>query len=172
MSVRREDVELIVASVPGFRTGWERFLKNWESETSPPYYLGMGELAHYIVGNYAQGITTELPDLFTTVEALLHKPDPELENLITVGLLEDVQNVASHREFGAGVFRQWLGPRSVEVWDEIDAYMRRVAVWSDQQMPRWWQFWRRKAFDPGKALPQVENPELRKIIESSYRKLR
>jgi hypothetical protein len=53
----------------------------------------------------------------------------------------------------------------------IDAYMRRVAVWTQKQKPRWWQVWRRrKTFDSEKALSQVENPELKKIIESTYRK--
>ena len=95
MSVKREDVERIIASVPGFQAQWREFLKEWEKETSPPWYLGMGELAHYLVENYAQEATGEFSDLFASVEALLHKPDPELENFITVGLFEDIQNVAN-----------------------------------------------------------------------------
>jgi hypothetical protein len=164
MSVKREDVERIIASVPGFQAQWQVFLKEWEKETSPPWYLGMGELAHYLVENYAQRATAEFAELFVSVEALLHKPDPELENLITVGLLEDIQNVASHRDFGAAPFREWLGPRSLVVWDEINAYMKRVSDWAAKQEPR------REAFDAEKALSQVENPQLKKIIESMYRK--
>jgi hypothetical protein len=171
MPVTREDVERIIASVPGFRTHWEGFLKEWETETSLPYYVGMGELAHYVVEDYLRGFTKEFPDLFSTVEALLQNPHPEFENLITVGFFENIRNIASHRRFGAEVFRQWLGTRSAVIWDEIDAYMRRVAVWTEKQKPRWWQFWRRhKTFDSEKALSQVENPELKKIIESMYRK--
>ena len=171
MPVNREDVERIIASAPRFRTRWEAFLKEWETEPSLPYYLAMGDLAHYVVENYAQGTTKEFPELFSTVEASLQSPDPEFENLITVGFFEDIQNIASHREFGDDVFRQWLGTRSAVIWDEIDAYMRRVGVWAEQQKPRWWQFWRRrKTLDPEKALSQVENPELKKIIESMYRK--
>jgi hypothetical protein len=171
MPVSREDVEQIIAAVPGFRTRWEAFLKEWETEPSLPYYLGMGELAHYVVEGYARGFTNEFRNLFSAVEASLLNPTPEFENLITVGLLEDIQNIASHREFGADGFRQWLGPRSAVIWDEVDAYMRRVAEWSEQQKPRWWEFWRRrKTFDSEKALSQVENPELKKIIESMYRK--
>jgi len=38
--------------------------------------------------------------------------------------------------------------------------------------PRWWQFWRRRSvFDAKQALEQVENPELKKIIEANYRKM-
>ena len=112
---------------------WQEFLKESEKETSPPWYLVMGELAHFLVENYAQGATAEFSDLFASVETLLHKPDPELENLITVGLLEDIQNVASHRDFGAAPFLQWLGPRSLVVWNEINTYMKRVSDWAAKQ---------------------------------------
>jgi hypothetical protein len=50
--------------------------------------------------------------------------------------------------------------------------MQRVAERAERLKPRWWQFWRRQAFDPEKALSRVENSELRKIIESNYRKMR
>ena len=170
MPVNPEDVENIVLVAPGFRKSFEKFLEEWASEKSLPWYLAMSELAHYVVDSYADGITNELPDLFATVESLLGKSDPELENLIAVGLFEDIQNVASHRKFGAAPFRQWLGPRSLVVWDEVDAFTRHVALRTAQQKPRWWQFWRRKVFDSTKALDQVENPELRKIIEAGYRK--
>jgi len=89
-----------------------------------------------------------------------------------VGLFEDIQNIASHRDFGATPFRQLLGPRSLVVWDEVDAHMKRVAAWGARNKPRWWQFWRRRrAFDAKQALEQVENPELKKIIEANYRKM-
>jgi hypothetical protein len=50
--------------------------------------------------------------------------------------------------------------------------MQRVASWASEQKPRWWQFWRRRrSFNAERALSRVENPELRKIIEQSYRKI-
>ena len=132
----------------------------------------MSELAHYIVESYTKGITVEFPNLFSTVEALLQNSDPEIENLIAVGLFEDIQNIASHRDFGAAPFRLLLGPRSLVVWDEVDVGMKRVAAWAARNKTRWWQFWRRRrAFDAKQALEQVENPELKKIIEANYRKM-
>jgi hypothetical protein len=88
-----------------------------------------------------------------------------------IKLFEDMQNIASHREFGAAPFRQQLGTRSLSLWDEVDAGMKRVAAWEEKQIPKWWQFWRkRRVIDVEKALSQVESPELRKIIEAEYRK--
>ena len=117
-------------------------------------------------------MTIEFPNLFSTVETLLQNSDPEIENLIAVGLFEGIQNIASHRDFGAAPFRQLLGPRSLVVWDQVDAGMKRVAAWAARSKPRWWQFWRRRrVFDAKQALEQVENRELKKIIEANYRKM-
>jgi hypothetical protein len=172
MPVNQQDVEKIVSAAPGFRKRWDEFLEEWKAERPLPWYLAMSELAHYIVDNYAHGATNEFRELFATVESLLNDSDPELENLIAVGLFEDIQNVASHRSFGAVPFRQWLGPRSLVVWDQVDAFTLRVAAWTAEQKPRWWQFWRRRSgFDAAKALSQVKNPELRKIIEADFRKI-
>ena len=171
MAVNRQDVEKMVMTAPGFLKSFQEFLHEWEEESSLPWYLAMSNLAHYVVESYERGITDEFPNLFAAVESLLCKSEPELKDLITVGLFEDIQNIASHRDFGANPFRQWLGPRSVIAWNEADAFTQRVAVWTAQQRPRWWEFWRRRAgFDSTKALKQVKSPELRKIIEAQFRK--
>jgi len=170
--VKQDELERIVAAFPGFRDTWDKFLLDSNAKASPLWYIGMAELAHYVVESYSKGRTSEFPDFFASVESVLQNADPELETLITIGLFEDIQNIGSHRECGSAVFRQWLGPRSLVIWDKIDAYMQRVAEWTQQQKRPWWQFWRRKSFDYKTALSQVENPELRKIIESSYRKVR
>src|SRR5438046_9312946 len=98
----------------------------------PRWVVGMSELAHYVVESYANGITVEFLNLFGTVEALLQNSDSEIENLIAVGLFEDIQNIASHRDFGAAPFRRWLAPRSLVIWDEVDAGMKQVAAWDDR----------------------------------------
>jgi hypothetical protein len=52
----------------------ELFLSEWKPASEPPWYVGMSELADYVVENYAQGVTTEFPNLFSTVEQLLQDP--------------------------------------------------------------------------------------------------
>jgi hypothetical protein len=170
MPTIQEDIETIIATVPGFHPSWERFLKQYAGEKSPMWYTGMSELAHYVVESYARGTTTEFSNLSAAIERLLQIPDSDVEILITIGLFEDIQSIASHRDFGFGVFRSWLGPQSLIAWDEVDAGMQRVAAWEWQNRRRWWQFWRRKPFDARKALQQLESPELRKIVESTFRK--
>ena len=167
---RRAAFEKIIAAVPEFHPRYQKFLADWQGEETP-WYLAMGKLAHYVVELYEQRDTTQYKNFFSIVESVLCGADPELQNLIWVGLFEDIQNIASHRSFGASVFRSWLGPQSLIAWDEVDRGMKKVAAWERQQRPRWWQFWRRRrAFDAEDALSRVENPELRRIIEQMYRK--
>ena len=126
----------------------------------------MGELAHYIVETYEQGDTTKYLELFSSIESVLGDGEREVQNLVWVGLLEGIQNIASHRSFGADVFREWLGPKSLYAWDEIIRGMRKVAEWESQQRASS----DRSNVDLETALSQVENPELRRIIEQMYRK--
>jgi len=172
MPASQEQIEQLIAAAPNFRDRWQAFLKEWEEEV-PPWFVGIGDFAHYVVESYALDDKTEFPKLFSTIERLLQDADPEFKNLIAVGLFEDIQNIASHRDFGAAPFRRWLGPRSLALWDEVDEGMKRVAAWTEQNKPRWWQFWRRRHdFDAKQALEQDENPELRKIIEANYRRMK
>lgn len=157
----RERLQSLVSAVPGFRESWEKFLQRYENEP-PPWYLAIGELAHYVVTQYACDRTSEFADLFAAVEELLNTPDPEVKSLISVGLFEDIQNICSHRGFNAEVFCAWLGPRSFAVWQEVAAFWDRVAVWMRDQP-------RESSFDPERVLSRVENPELKKLIESMYR---
>ena len=82
MPANREKIEQLVAAAPNFRNRWEGFLKGWEGDEVPPWFVGMSELAHYVVESFAKSVTVEFPNLFSTVEALLQKSDPEIENLI------------------------------------------------------------------------------------------
>jgi hypothetical protein len=173
LAVNRDQLERIIGAVPKFRARWDSFLKEWEPDGEPPWYVGMSELAHYAVECQAQSVTSELPGLFSTIEEILQEPDADVEGLIAVGLFEDIQSIASHRQFGAAPFRERLGTRSLQIWDEVDEGMKRVAAWQQTQKPKWWQFWRkRKTFDAETALSQVQSPELRKILEAEYRSKR
>jgi hypothetical protein len=162
---RREAFESIILTVPGFQRRYQKFLADWQDQDTP-WYLAMGELAHYIVETYEQGDTTKYLDLFSSIERVLGDGDSEVQNLIWVGLLEDIQNIASRRSFSADVFRVWLGPKSLHAWNEINRGMQKVAEWASQQRASS----DRSSIDVETTLSQVENPELRRIIEQMHRK--
>ena len=169
MSASREAFETIIATAPDFRPTYERFLADWQDEDTP-WYLAMGELAHYVVEAYGQGDAAQCQKLFSAVEHVLQNGDSEVQNLIWVGLLEDIQNIASHRSFGPDVFRALLGQQSLIAWDEVNRGMQKVAEWASQQRRRDDGSPGASSFDSEAALSNVENPELRRIIEQMYRK--
>jgi len=171
MSASREAFETIIATVPDFQPRYQTFLADWQGEDTP-WYLAMGELAHYIVDAYEQANTSLYEELFSAVEHVLQSGDAEIQNLIWVGLLEDIQNIASHRSFGPDVFRVWLGPQSLIAWDEVDRGMRKAAEWVSQQRGDNHPSEGVDKIDLEATLSQVESPELRRIIEQMYRKMR
>lgn len=158
-------------TVPDFQPRYQTFLADWQGEDTP-WYLAMGELAHYIVESYEQGNTAQYQELFSAVEHVLQSGDAEIQNLIWVGLLDDIQNIASHRSFGPDMFRAWLGPQSLVAWDEGNRGMQKVAEWAAQNRRHDQHPQGGGNIDVEAALSQIESPELRRIIEQMYRKMR
>jgi hypothetical protein len=138
----------------------------------------MAELASHVVDQFEAGRIEEISAAFALAEHLI-VTGPEAErHAATVGFLETVQNVASHREYGAQAFESFLGPESRKVWMEMNALWKGKASLAEvvasetgaHLRPPWWQFWRqRKRRSPQELLNEVESPELRKIIEQITR---
>lgn len=138
----------------------------------------LAELASHVVDLFEAGHAEEIRPAFELAERLI-ATGPEMErHAAIVGFLETIQNVASHRKCDSSAFEQFLGPMSQKAWAEL------IDQWKDKTslaevvaaergatlQPRWWQFWRkRKRHSPRDLLNQVENPELRKIIEQITR---
>jgi hypothetical protein len=138
----------------------------------------MRELASYVVDLFETGHIEEVLPAFDMAERLIVEgPGPQRDAAI-IGFLETVQNVASHRRCGMAAFEEFLGPSSQCAWAEL------TNVWRDKTRlaevvaaetgakirPRWWQFWKREdRRTPAELLGEVENPELRKIIEQITR---
>jgi hypothetical protein len=138
----------------------------------------MGELAFHVVGLFEAKRLEEIPPAFKLAEEMISTGSEAEKHAAIVGFLETVQNVSSHRSFGATVFEPYLGPLSKESWIEL------IAQWSGKStlaevvasetgarlQPHWWQFWKTKPrSSPRELLERVESPELRKIIEQITR---
>lgn len=59
--------------------------------------------------------------VFSLVEKSLTDGDADTREIAMVGFLEDIQNVASHKHFGAKAFEGWLGPATRVAWDQLNA---------------------------------------------------
>jgi hypothetical protein len=138
----------------------------------------MAKLASQVVDLYEAGRVEETRAAFALAEQLVAAGPDEEKHAAIVGFLETVQNVASHRKFGSAPFERLIGPMSQRAWAELND------VWRDKTSlaevvasetgatlgPRWWQFWRRREKrTPSELLNDVQNPELRRIIEQITR---
>lgn len=158
-----EVVSLLLDACPTARAAWEKHLKFWDGELERGHYNDAAVIALHLVESFERGEVSEFPATFAILERCLSEGDEEAVNLVTVGVIEGIQNIASHRPFGFQPFLNWLGPRGRIAWDELCVQWEQVAL----------------AIALGKVQPspspmpdvdKIENPELRQIVEQMYRK--
>ena len=153
---------------------WERHRESWQGRDAGDFN-DVGEFAHQIIDSYRRGNEDELRASFALLERLIVEGSPHVRELAIVGVLEDVQNIASHYSFGFKVFEPWLGKESSQAWGSL------LAAWKGKshlvelvaeerghkvRLRPWWAFWRR---EPPINLEEIENPELREIAEGLTR---
>jgi hypothetical protein len=125
----------------------------------------MAALAFYIVEQIASGNEKKADRVLKEVEDCLGDADAETSKLLSVGLIEDLGNIASHPDTAVSPqqIRDRLGPRTLEVWEIVDAFWQEVAP----QKP--------VLDSEGKALTvekyeSVENLELRRQLQMMHRR--
>jgi hypothetical protein len=104
---------------PEFATRWRDHCEYWAPEKAGAYN-DLAELAHFVVDSYEQGATDVVKRALNHVESELQSKDPQETELLVVGLLEDIQTIASNRPFGPHVFVPLLGAMSRQAWHEIE----------------------------------------------------
>ena len=110
----------LIADFPGLRPRWEKHLELWKGEPAGSYN-DIAEFAHFVVQDlYPNGNTADLQRAFDLMERWLLNGNQNLRDLIAIGFLEDVQNVASWQTFGREAFIPFLGSLSRQAWNEIE----------------------------------------------------
>lgn len=104
---------------PAFMPRWEAHLAYWKDDTRGPF-IDIAELAHFVVESYAQGNSGLLPPIFATAEEFLETGDSKQKEVVTIGLLEDIQTISTHHPFGLEAFLPYLGPLGRQAWREIE----------------------------------------------------
>jgi hypothetical protein len=85
-----------------------------------PFELAASFVRH-LVTLEAAGEREEYPTVFDLIERLVAEGDDYVENLATVGFLEDLQNGNMHPTGSSpDVFVPYLRPRSLWWWDELN----------------------------------------------------
>jgi hypothetical protein len=162
-----EVVPAFLAACPTVCPAWREHLDFWGDEPDRGVYNDAAVIAHHLVDSYERGDVLEFPAAFALVERCLAEGDDPTRELVMVGVIEDIQNIASHRQFGPGVFVKWLGPASRAAWDEVIGWWDQLAQAKAAGLlePR-----------PGQPETPVVDPSdvqdmaLRRMIEQLYRR--
>ena len=103
----------LIAEFPTFRPRWEEHLALWKGEPAGNYN-DIAEFVHFVVKDlYPNGKTEALQRAFDLMEHWLVNGNQNLRDLIGIGFLESLQNMASWQAFGKEAFIPFLGPLSV-----------------------------------------------------------
>lgn len=104
---------------PELQKSWDAHLKYW-SEDERGDYIDISVLAHFIVDRFNEGRTESFDKIFELIEEILNKGNAKEKEILSLGLLEDIQNISSHTAHGYRPFEKWLGPTTRKIWIEIE----------------------------------------------------
>jgi hypothetical protein len=112
---------LLLQACPSFSDKWQAYRASW-GEDEPLLYVDLGEFASHLVSLVQEKTINELADVFAVVEHLLHEGNHDVQEAVTVGLLEDVQNFAGHRKIDHALFRPFLEPETAYWWQRVQDF--------------------------------------------------
>jgi hypothetical protein len=115
-------IEALLAACPSFSDRWKEHLAS--SDGGIGSYVDVGAFSGHLVDLLDSDETSEFAAVFDAIERMLIDGDDGVRYLVTYGLIESVQNVASNRRgwLFAGRFRQWLRPATLTAWDEVHRF--------------------------------------------------
>ena len=160
-------VPAFLAVCPTIGPAWQEYLAFWGDESNRGLFNDAAVIAHHLVDSFARGEVSEFPAAFAVLEACLAEANDQVRNLVMEGVIEDIQNIASHRAFGPSVFCRWLGPLSRAAWDEVICWWEQLAEAKAAGL-----LVRRPGQPPSPVMDprEVQDPALRRMIEELYRK--
>lgn len=110
---------------PSFRETWEAFQKEYRSDDDLPLYLVMSALARHLIQNLETGHTRQFGAVFDIVERWHVRGNPTVKEVVTVGLLEALQNGYLHRKTRPEDFLPWLQPETFRWWIKVQEFWQR-----------------------------------------------
>jgi len=112
-------VPALLEACPSAEPLWEEHLSEWKDEL-PGNFLNVSVFARHVARSYREGRTREFANFFLVVERMIQEGDADVVGLATVGILEDLQVLSSHEQFGSAPFVPWLLPESLREWVTIE----------------------------------------------------
>jgi len=114
-----EIVPKLLEACPSARSAWDEHLASWAGKERG-IYNDTAIFAHHMNAALKAGDTREFEAFFRALEDLLAAGDTDTKTVAILGVIETLQNVASHGPPGYQAFERWLGPLSREAWSKVE----------------------------------------------------
>lgn len=112
-------ITVLLRAFPDFSERWKKHVAWWCGNPTGAYN-DMAEFVQFVAEDvYEKGNLDEARRIFELLEKLLGEADQETRNLIGLGFFETLQNFTSWRPEGNKVYEQFFGPKSKQVWGEL-----------------------------------------------------
>jgi hypothetical protein len=113
-------IPMLLDACPSALPAWEAYRTRWAGADTGGHYPDIGVVNRHAVQLLSTGRSAELRALFSTVEEMFAGTlTPDAHELMTVGLLEGIQNNAMHDEVGLSGFIAYLGPLTHLEWIQL-----------------------------------------------------
>lgn len=124
MIEKSQVMQMLVEACPSYGDRFAQFLANsYDEGDEPLLYCELSDFAHHLCDLLTQKKNSEFADVFAVVESLHIDGDAFVKEAATIGLLEGIQNVSSHRDdLLAEQFESFLKPQSAELWNELNSF--------------------------------------------------
>jgi hypothetical protein len=127
MIISNEVIPLFLGACPSFQIPWtEYFQQNRENSGDCNLYSDIAVLAQYIINLALSDKTEELQHTFDVIERVLENGDEYVQEAITLGLLEEIQNLAQENGLLLNQFETYLKSESKRRWDLLITFWTRV----------------------------------------------
>lgn len=126
MIARESMMARLVQACPSFAPLWAQGQKDdyLGADGTLLEYVALGAMARHLVGLAVAEQSEEFPAVFAEVETLLLEGDDYVRQAMTVGLMEGLQNHASHSGLDPSLFLKWLGPESKHWWGRLNQFWK------------------------------------------------
>jgi hypothetical protein len=129
MIAKAEVMTLLLQACPSFAAPWKAHIESeYRVGDEQLLYVDLGAFARHVVDLYEQGRTEELGPIFDMIERLHRDGNVYVREAATIGLVEGIQNIASHR-FDPEAFTPFLGPETAKWWHELNAFWQGKRRW-------------------------------------------
>lgn len=111
--------EMLLKALPGAAEEWSEHLNDTAGDDLS--YLGTAVFARQIIELSRVQEVRSFPAVFSTIERLLIEGTDDVKDLVTIGLIESLQNISSWTSHNHSVFEKWLEPHTLTAWREVEA---------------------------------------------------